>query len=788
MFTKIQEALDALKPGQVVEIIDKGPYEETLRLTKVPSDTGLLSRVATVIHSSSWTAKGQYASCHMLKFANAFRASGMAFDVSGQPNPDDFAFGSGRVAAGVEVSDSENLVIEGCLFRCNSSIDSPIRALHLQCSATDSGVASNIRDCVFIGTCGAITSKDRLLIQRCLFQDGYSLLSVVAGDRCESVRIENNVFAPTSTHAIQCQIWGERRVGVLIRNNTILASQSTSLCFSQVAGIASATIVNNIFARSIGFGETQELPPQDRQDWRVAGNYHSNKRESLKPFLDLDTAVGQELESMFLSLDAKDHSYLRIRTDLSQMEGQASGPPDGFIGALPPGPAPPEGDWFTRLRERWKVAITLRRDEPSTSPAVPGATSNNSSNSTPSGSSRRSVTATFEEPPPLDEWLQGREILTVKQDGSAMFTKIQDALDALKPGQVVQVRDRGPYDENLTIVAPGEFGLISDVNTIISPPEWLLESDGKLRGHKLYARSTFRVTGFAFLDVSQPLPRVLKGATLMQVIASRGGVLEDCAFRTTHVPSETHRRGAIDLRYSNDSSDHAGKPLFFRFSDVSGRLFIESNRDDAHVVIANNWIRDYPAALLDFAPRNRGTSIVLKNVFRCDVIGTAFSSAGDDPATFRFVANTIIARNGAIRVGGLSESQDVTIERNILVGQTRFASEALPQRFIAKEWTVVANLVWPISGNTEDTLLSAADKVANPEFISLDPKQRDYARIAIDSAAASNATKDGSFIGALAPGPAPPEGDWFTRLRERWQDVLAESSEPSDKSPEPKQP
>lgn len=24
------------------------------------------------------------------------------------------------------------------------------------------------------------------------------------------------------------------------------------------------------------------------------------------------------------------------------------------IGALPPGPAPPEGDWFTRLLERWK--------------------------------------------------------------------------------------------------------------------------------------------------------------------------------------------------------------------------------------------------------------------------------------------------------------------------------------------------------------------------------------------------------------------------------------------------
>ena len=24
-----------------------------------------------------------------------------------------------------------------------------------------------------------------------------------------------------------------------------------------------------------------------------------------------------------------------------------------FVGALPPGPAPKEGGWFTRLRERW---------------------------------------------------------------------------------------------------------------------------------------------------------------------------------------------------------------------------------------------------------------------------------------------------------------------------------------------------------------------------------------------------------------------------------------------------
>jgi hypothetical protein len=28
-----------------------------------------------------------------------------------------------------------------------------------------------------------------------------------------------------------------------------------------------------------------------------------------------------------------------------------------------------------------------------------------------------------------------------------------------------------------------------------------------------------------------------------------------------------------------------------------------------------------------------------------------------------------------------------------------------------------------------------------------------------------------TYIGALLPGPAPPEGDWFTRLLERWEEV-----------------
>jgi len=76
-----------------------------------------------------------------------------------------------------------------------------------------------------------------------------------------------------------------------------------------------------------------------------------------------------------------------------------------------------------------KVAITLRRDEPTPPPAVPGTTSNNTSDSTLQGSSRRSVMATFEELSPLEEWLKGREILgdKTKSNSHVLLTRCESA-------------------------------------------------------------------------------------------------------------------------------------------------------------------------------------------------------------------------------------------------------------------------------------------------------------------------------------------------------------------------
>lgn len=67
------------------------------------------------------------------------------------------------------------------------------------------------------------------------------------------------------------------------------------------------------------------------------------------------------------------------------------------------------------------------------------------------------------EPPPLDEWLKDRTVLTDAQDASGQFKTIQAALDALRPGHVVKVLDKGPYRELLDVRSPpDDTGLMSD--------------------------------------------------------------------------------------------------------------------------------------------------------------------------------------------------------------------------------------------------------------------------------------------------------------------------------------
>jgi len=103
----------------------------------------------------------------------------------------------------------------------------------------------------------------------------------------------------------------------------------------------------------------QELPTVSRT-WRVGGNaYPRELRDGelhwphnfYRLYAARETDVVGKMK--FLSLDASQADYLRLASDSPPAIKGVGGEWLTYIGALPPGPAPKDGDWFTRMRERW---------------------------------------------------------------------------------------------------------------------------------------------------------------------------------------------------------------------------------------------------------------------------------------------------------------------------------------------------------------------------------------------------------------------------------------------------
>ena len=136
--------------------------------------------------------------------------------------------------------------------------------------------------------------------------------------------------------------------------------------------------------------------------------------------------------------------------------------------------------------------------------------------------------AKIPEPLPLEEWLKGREILTVAQDDSGQFKTIQAALDALKPGQVVEVLDKGPYVETLIKTLPGDTGLVTRVGTVLRVAEWQQSASEDPQwphgGHLLSGSPGFRLSGFVFASVP------VKGGRELRFYPDSDGIIEDCHF------------------------------------------------------------------------------------------------------------------------------------------------------------------------------------------------------------------------------------------------------------------
>jgi hypothetical protein len=147
------------------------------------------------------------------------------------------------------------------------------------------------------------------------------------------------------------------------------------------------------------------------------------------------------------------------------------------------------------------------------------------------------------------------------------------------------------------------------------------------------------------------------------------------------------------------------------------------------------------------------------------------------------VNNTMIGETRSIRFEN-ERFRDVRIENNDL-GTIMFLS-ATPNT-VAETWRVSHNAYAQPPSAPNALPAGSNDVVGFPKYESLIPSDRNFCRLSREDPRASGGVGGNlpNYIGALPPGPAPPEGDWFTRLRERWQEVREESPESRDKIPEP---
>src|SRR5262249_32643075 len=110
-------------------------------------------------------------------------------------------------------------------------------------------------------------------------------------------------------------------------------------------------------------------------------------------------AADLSAEPEVLSEDSAHRHFYRLAPGDALATAGAGGAWPSYLGALPPGPAPSAGDWFTKLRERWPDRVAV--------PAIPRPTTVDTTDP-----------LQFPEPAPLAEWLKDRTELTVAQGGS----------------------------------------------------------------------------------------------------------------------------------------------------------------------------------------------------------------------------------------------------------------------------------------------------------------------------------------------------------------------------------
>lgn len=393
------------------------------------------------------------------------------------------------------------------------------------------------------------------------------------------------------------------------------------------------------------------------------------------------------------------------------------------------------------------------------------------------------------QPLPLPEWLDGREVLTVAQDGKAMFTTIGAALEKAKAGQVIRVLDKGPYRESISREAPDNVALVGEGATRIEIPKWTLwgpdpanKAKNVYQGFVLSSSVGLRLSGLEF--ICPEVPADASYAVAVELAMAGEIVVESC--RIVRTPSYDRDAGPQEWKGEEFYAlrlgrDDPGSRQFVRENHLEGTMdFVRG--DAADIVMERNRV---------LAPRlaqgvRVNSSRAGKTVIRHNVIH-AFNGIclgpqdpkGETKANYLIANNVLDVVNCPLFAWGddkLAIPKAVRIHNNYVHSRSKTGFEVTAQEFPR------INGAWQVSHNGfRDKPLEPADRpphmwrwpfskwdqIQDGPFLSDNRGElTTYLRIAGDSPLAT-AGIDGDlpkYIGAFPPGPAPKDGDWFTRL------------------------
>jgi len=378
--------------------------------------------------------------------------------------------------------------------------------------------------------------------------------------------------------------------------------------------------------------------------------------------------------------------------------------------------------------------------------------------------------------PSVEELLKTREVLTVAQDGSGDYKTIGEALDKVQAGQVVLVKDKGPYRELLGKNLPADVALVSLVGTRIEIPKLgsygEAEEKGKFwyYGASFHVQANFRLSGFEWVGEA-PRPENFFGGNMLYLGAAGDMVVERCTFRAPHYLSA----------------------LFcFPESDKPARLLVQDNVANqclgftlfpGSLTIQRNWISS-PGSGMTFDQCSGNVLIrdnIVKAILAIRLDGFAVDKA--HPAlgmNLRIHNNVLEVEQSPIYFLSRAPETNVLprsarISNNILRSRTEDGVIMLPKdRDLVKDhWDIGPNAYQAEPKKAPESPDSSwptgpRDVILAEQFLSVEPKDADYLRIAANGPLATGGAGGDLpvYFGALPPGPPPKEEDWFTRMLE----------------------